>query len=274
MYRYFPRNGSEQSARYARSQNLSSKAPKPMISRYDGTCKLALCPDRKIVGGVTVIALVNGSWNHETCPTAPAAVSGAFAGRVQERAIEAALDAAQEVANMDDQIADRADDLLAEYDESLAATPVLTVEQIADAADALLNEFDATTRARNLETIRKAIYRVSLHGQEGRYGVDHVNIQLVPSDKYNTVKIADYDGASIGVIRKDGSIRLWDDTDATSSRTLATLAGLEILLGSPDPVKYAEAFAVEAVACMRCARPLVDEKSRARLLGPECASKW
>lgn len=122
-----------------------------------------------------------------------------------------------------------------------------------------------------LARLKKGIYRVSLDGTEKRYGITHVNLQLTPSEKYGSVKVGEWQGGSLGRIDKDGQFRFWPSfEDRTGVRTLAILAGLDILLGSADPIEYAKAYAAESQTCWRCGADLVDEKSRERLLGPDC----
>lgn len=119
--------------------------------------------------------------------------------------------------------------------------------------------------------ILKGIYRVSLTGAEKKYGVDHVNLQLVPNAKYGSVKVGEWQGESIGRVNRDGSFAFWPAfEDRTATRTYALLAALDIVRGSADPTEYAKAYAVASSACYRCGADLVDEKSRERLLGPEC----
>lgn len=240
--------------------SFNAAAERKMASKFPGTCRS--CGARFDAGTMILWSKAGGS-KHVECPKAVESVA----------AKSAQDDNADEIAMREmEAAADRAG---TERDNRSKAQARAAMEMsVEDQADALLNEFEAVNRKRNLENTRKAIYRVSLNGQEGRYITDHVNIALVPNEKYHSVKISDYNGDSIGVIRQDGSIRLWDGVEADSAHTKAVLAGLDILLGSADPKKFAEAFAVEAESCMRCGRPLVDDKSRARLLGPECASKW
>lgn len=244
MFTTIVRNGSEQSYRYVRSVNgRETWTPRNSAPTFNPTTERTMVSKfdgtckacgQKFPAGTDITWSKAAGAKHVTCP-APVVI---------------------------------------EDDGNEAEVALANAEMSDDAADALLDEFEAINRRANLENTRKAIYRVSLHGAEGRYITDHVNIALVPSEKYGTVKIANYQGDSIGVIRKDGTIRLWDSVDPKSPHTVAVLAGLDILLGSADPIKFAQAFAVEAESCMRCGRPLVDDKSRARLLGPECASRW
>lgn len=126
-------------------------------------------------------------------------------------------------------------------------------------------------RLAGLARLQKGIYRVSLTGSERRYGVDHVNLQLTPSPKFGTVKVTEYQRDSMGRINRDGTFAFWPNyTDRTGVRTLAMLAAVDVLLGSADPIEFARAYAVAASSCYRCGADLVDEKSRERLLGPEC----
>lgn len=126
-------------------------------------------------------------------------------------------------------------------------------------------------RLEALAKLQKGIYRVSLTGQERRYGIDHVNLQLTPSPKFGTVKVAEYQRDGLGRVDRDGEFRFWPSfEDRTSVRTLALLAGLEVLLGSADPIEFAKAYAVESSTCWRCGLPLVDPKSRERLMGDSC----
>lgn len=126
-------------------------------------------------------------------------------------------------------------------------------------------------RLEALAKIQKGIYRVSLTGQERRYGIDHVNLVLTPSPKFGTVKVSEYQRDGLGRIDKDGAFRFWPSVeDRTGVRTLAVLAAVDVLLGAADPIEFAKAYAVEASSCWRCGADLVDEKSRERLLGPDC----
>lgn len=164
-----------------------------------------------------------------------------------------------------DATADAADALLAEYEQLRAGA-----EAIADQADALLEEYAGGRRLRNLERISKGIYRVSLTGKEARYGIDHVNLQLVSDARYGSVKIGEWHGEGIGRVDRQGKVRLWAATDPKAPRTIALLAALEIVLGSADPTRYARAYARESATCWRCGADLVDEISRAVLMGPSC----
>ncbi len=130
---------------------------------------------------------------------------------------------------------------------------------------------EAPVEAPSAPQILKGIYRVSLTGAERRYGVDHVNLQLVPNEKYGSVKVSEWQGESLGRIGRDGRFVFWPSfEDRTGVRTLALLAALDIVRGSADPVQYAKAYAAESQTCWRCGADLVDERSRERLLGPEC----
>jgi len=123
----------------------------------------------------------------------------------------------------------------------------------------------------NAPTLLKGIYRVSLTGAERRYGIDHVNLSLMPNDKYQSIKVSEWQGESLGRIDRNGRFSFWPSYEArTSPRTLALLAALDIVRGSADPIAFAKAYAVESSTCWRCGADLVDEKSRERLLGPEC----
>jgi hypothetical protein len=119
--------------------------------------------------------------------------------------------------------------------------------------------------------ILKGIYRVSLTGSERRYGVDCVNLSLIPNEKYGSIKVGEWQGESIGRVNRDGSFSFWPSfEDRTATRTYALLAALDIVRGSADPVQFAKAYAAESQTCWRCGADLVDEQSRARLLGPTC----
>lgn len=50
-------------------------------------------------------------------------------------------------------------------------------------------------------------------------------------------------------------------------------AALAVLLGSADPLKYGEAYALASGRCFRCARTLTVPTSLHRGLGPECAKQ-
>lgn len=153
-----------------------------------------------------------------------------------------------------------------EYQDQSAADELT----IADAADRLLFEYAAALRLSNLEQLQKGIYRVSLTGAEARHGIDYVNLNLVPSEQYGSVKISQYSGESIGCITRHGELRLWPEVDPASAFVKAMLAAVEILLGSADLLQYARAWSIAASCCWRCGAPLVDQVSRARLLGPHC----
>jgi hypothetical protein len=159
---------------------------------------------------------------------------------------------------------------------SHVACPEITPDVI---ADRLLNEYDALQAAKAVAaapavaapSIPKGIYRVSLTGVEKRYGVDHVNLALVPNEKYGSIKVSEWQGESIGRVGKDGKFVFWPSfEDRTATRTYALLAALDIVRGSADPVEYAKAYAKESETCWRCGADLVDEQSRERLMGPVC----
>lgn len=141
---------------------------------------------------------------------------------------------------------------------------------IADAADRLLFEYEDGARLANLAALSKGIYRVSLNGREGRLGIDHINLVLVPNPAYGSVKISEYSGESVGRVDRSGAVHLWPDVDPKNIRTIAVLAALEIVLGSHDPKAYALAYARESETCWRCGADLLDEYSRAVLMGPDC----
>lgn len=141
-------------------------------------------------------------------------------------------------------------------------------EQVAAVKAAAATENNA--RADALAKIKKGVYRVSLTGAEKKYGIDYVNLQLVPSEKYNSVKVSQWHGDSIGVVKADGSLRIWNDVERDSVSFLTTIAALDVLLGSADPIEYARAFAIESSTCWRCGLDLVDEFSRATLMGDTC----
>jgi hypothetical protein len=135
----------------------------------------------------------------------------------------------------------------------------------------LSDEYEGQRKLTALGAIRKGIYRVSLTGAERRYGVDHVNVNLVPSEKYGSVKVGEWHGEGVGRIDKDGQFRYWPSVeDREAPRVKAVTAALEIILGSADPLQFAKAYAVESSTCWRCGADLVDEQSRARLMGPDC----
>jgi len=157
-------------------------------------------------------------------------------------------------------IEDQADELLAEYERLQAAQPTAT----------------ETDRLAALAAIKKGIYRVSLNGQETRYGVTHVNVNLIPNEKYGSVKVSEWNGVGVGYIDRDGRLVYWRGndyqaaTDPNNPRVQAVLAALDVILGSADPTEYAKAYAVESSTCWRCGADLVDEISRAVLMGPDC----
>jgi hypothetical protein len=260
------RNGSEQSMRYTRSVNgretwtprRQMPAPRTeMVAKYDGSCKLADCGDRAIIANVTVIVKRNGVWNHKSCP-APKPVDAVL---VQMN------DDDREMAEME--MAD---------DRAQSAREAMSAEDITDAADALLAEYEASRRAAAVETVvtRKLIYRVSLTGEAKRYGVDVVNVEVVPNAKYNNAKIGEFRGEGVGRIDRDGQIRYWPNVDQDSPRVKAVVAAVEILLGTADPIEYAKAYATEASECMRCGDDLVDDQKNPYypLLGPVCGRKF
>lgn len=141
--------------------------------------------------------------------------------------------------------------LTAEFEAALAPAPVAEVPQAF--------------------TLQKGIYRVSLRGSERRYGVDYLNLQVTPNEKYKNLKVSEWRGESIGTYSAARGFRYWPSVDPTGTRTLAIRAAFDILAGSADPVEYARAYSVESSSCYRCGLDLVDDISRARMLGPECA---
>jgi len=158
---------------------------------------------------------------------------------------------------------DRADMLLDEYDALQAAKGREVAREMA--AEGLIKaESDA------LANLPKGIYRVSLTGAEKVYGTDHVNVQVVPNAKYGNVKFGEWHGESVGTYSVSRGIRYWNDVDPNGARTLAIKAAFAVLIKAADPVEYAKAYAVEASSCWRCGADLVDEQSRARLMGPDC----
>lgn len=161
--------------------------------------------------------------------------------------------------------------------------PNTEVGIIAAQADALLDEYaalkaDQERKASAIRKVnasvmtRKAIYRVRMSDGK-RYGVDFVNVALVPNEKYGSVKVSEFRGESIGVIKVDGSFMAWRDVDETSARVKAIREAADVILNAADPIEYAKAFAVESVACWRCGDDLVDDISRERMLGPVCYKK-
>jgi|SRR6187401_616245 len=144
------------------------------------------------------------------------------------------------------------DKLFAEYEALKASAP---------------NQFAIAAAA----AIKKGIYRVSLTGLEYRYGLDYVNIVVAPNEKYQNVKVGEWQGESIGTYRpSNNQFRFWPSIDPNSPRVQAIRRAFDVLLDCADPIEYAKAYAVESSTCWRCGADLVDEKSRERLLGPEC----
>ena len=160
-----------------------------------------------------------------------------------------------------------ADVLLDEYD------------RLMDRVDACLDQYDAMVRVRAAAALPKGIYRISFDAEE----TDHVNVQIRPRPGGKNLDVREWRGAYVGKFLTE-DLKLKDDKvlkagaidyalgvnpkDRVVSRVVR---GLDVLLGTADPIKYSESFAVAAHACMRCGRDLVDAESRARVLGPECA---
>jgi hypothetical protein len=212
-----------------------------MVARNDWPCKFAGCGDRSVIAGQTVIVKRDGKWGHETCPKATTWAT--------------APNAAAAIIND----ADGADTLLNEYD-------ALRADQERKAA--------AIRKPAAATMTRKAIYRVHLTGDAKRYGVDYVNVALVPNERYGSVKVSEYRGESIGVVKANGSFMFWQSVEQNDARVQAIKAAADIILNAADPIQYAKSFAVESQSCMRCGDDLVDDTSRARLLGPTCFKKW
>lgn len=145
-------------------------------------------------------------------------------------------------------------------------------DQLLDALDEVSDQYAAALRARNLAAIAKGIYRVSLTGRERNYGVEYVDIVLSPSPAaYQSVKIAEYSGCSVGYIKTDaGTLHTWPDVEPNAPRVQAVLAAVAVLLGAADPIAYAKAYAREAKSCWRCGEPLLVGLSQQLLMGPVC----
>lgn len=251
MYVTIPRNGSEQSYRYARSadgreiwtkrttawdremrsETVYNNGPREMVSKFDGKC--TTCGQR-FPAGTSILWSKGAGAKHVECPKIEA-VSATVA--------------------------------------AVAPAPVHDNRPMMDRADDLLDEYAANMRRQNVLS-RKAIYRVSLTGESKKYGVDYVNVALVPSEAYGSVKVAEHRGEGIGRINRNGSFSYWNDVDQDAPRVKAIRAAVEIILQTADPIKLAEAFAVESEQCMRCGDDLTDDLSRERKLGPTCFKKW
>jgi hypothetical protein len=165
-------------------------------------------------------------------------------------------------------------------------------EAEADEADRLLNEYDAmrrrevrgsgpdnveaAARLEALKSVPKGIYRVSFNGTEKTYGVDYINVQLVPNEKKGTVKVGEWQGVGVGFISAGGTLNYWrqsqwsEATDPSNPRVQAVVAALDIILNTADPTEYAKAYARESQTCWRCGADLVDALSCERLMGPDC----
>jgi hypothetical protein len=152
-----------------------------------------------------------------------------------------------------------------------------TEEQIASEADALLDAYEAERRASALQTIvtRKLVYRVNLTGEATRYGVDLVNVQIVPSAQYKNAKIGEFRGIAVGLLRQDGTIRYWNDVNPDDARVKAVVAAVDVLLETADPITMAQAYALEAKECARCGDALVDDGNPFYpFFGPVCGRKF
>lgn len=233
----------------------TSSAPRDeMTARFDSQCRLANCGDRNIIGGVTVITKRGGAWNHKNCP-APVVDDNAA-----EIALANAEMAGEHRMNCDDAACLGNDD---------------------DAADALLDEYNSSrqesARAAALGQFmaRKLIYRVSLTGEAKKYGVDVVNVQVVPNAKYANVKFGEFRGVGVGRVEKNGQIRFWNDVDQSDARVQAVVAAVNILMNAADPVEFAKAYATESHECARCGDDLVDDGNPYYpFFGPVCGRKF
>lgn len=232
-----------------------------ITAKFESTCPTC---NQVISIGASVNWERGGKATHVECPKG-AALAGrilAQSAEVQLTNITALCDAVSGTA-----VSDESRAVLTEALDYIEAQLWRAYERQAPAAP----NAQATQRLAALGQIQKGIYRVSLTGLERRYGVDHVNLQLTPSPKFGTVKVTEYQRDSLGRINRDGTFAFWPGfTDRVSVRTLAILAAVDIVLGAADPIEFARAYAVEAASCYRCGADLVDEKSRERLLGPEC----
>lgn len=254
MYVTIPRNGSEQSYRYARSadgreiwtkrttawdremrsETVYADRPREMASKFAGKC--AACGQR-FPAGTAIIWSKSAGAKHVECPKATTRVTAPVAAA------------------------------------KIEVTPVHDNRPMMDRADDLLDEYAATMRRQNVMT-RKAIYRVSLTGESKQYGIDYINVAMIPSEAYGSVKVSEHRGEGIGRINRDGSFTYWPDVDQNAPRVKAIRAAVEIILQTADPLKLAQAFAVESEQCMRCGDDLTDDLSRERKLGPTCFKKW
>jgi len=135
---------------------------------------------------------------------------------------------------------------------------------------------EAAARLEALKSVPKGIYRVSFNGTEKTYGVDYVNVQLVPNEKKGTVKVGEWQGVGVGFISAGGTLNYWrqsqwsEATDPSNPRVQAVVAALNIILNTADPTEYAKAYARESQTCWRCGADLVDALSCERLMGPDC----
>lgn len=167
--------------------------------------------------------------------------------------------------------------ILVEALDCLEDQYTLDYERQAPRATAVPPSETGARRLAALATLPKGIYRVSLDGTERRYGVTHVNVNLVPG-RDGTVKVGEWQGARVGRVGADGEVFYWRESrewglpavDPNHPRVKAVVAALDVILGAADPLDFAKAYAVESSTCWRCGADLVDEKSRERLLGPDC----
>lgn len=154
--------------------------------------------------------------------------------------------------------------------EAPRSAQIATSESVADAADELMTEYEAILTAERFARLPKGIYRVSLTGFERHYGLDHVNVKIVPNAKYGNCTVSEWNGEGVGRLYPNGRVVLWNTVDQKDERVQAILRAVEIILGTHDPIKFAQAYAAESETCWRCGADLVDELSRERLMGPVC----
>lgn len=246
----------------------STTGPKTeMTARNDWPCKFANCGDRTVIAGTTTIVKRDGIWGHKECPKPVERVAA-------KSAAQQAMDDDRAMAEME-AAADRAG--TARDNAAKAAARQEMEMSVEDRADALLNEHEQIQRAAALQTIvtRKLVYRVHLTDGK-KYGVDFVNVEVVPNAQYQNAKFGEFRGEGVGRIQKDGEIRYWPSVDPTAQRTQAVVAAVNVLLETADPIALAKAYAIEAQECARCGDSLLDDQNNPYFpyFGPVCGRKF
>jgi hypothetical protein len=250
-----------------------------ITAKYPSLCPLCGQP---ILAGTQVLWERGAKAIHTACPTGAKLAKAVLDTRDLENR-------AEQITGLCFVLATQADDLkpedLAHVRGALDYIEddlTLAYERQAQRATATSPDPQDADRLARLAAVEKGIYRVSLNGQEKRYGVDHVNVVLVPSTKTDTVKVGEWQGVEVGFIGQNGRLNYWKArqasywseakpaVDPTNPRVRAVAAAVDVILGSADPLEYAKAYAVASSQCYRCGADLVDEKSRERLLGPDC----